>query len=270
MRSRLLLAFLCAIAPMFPACTRADETAGTVQAGDKKINVYYFHRNIRCPSCEQIEALTKQAVEQGFAEALANGSMAWQVVNIEKPENAHFEKDYKLETQSVVVSEVQNGKEVRWKNLDKVWDLLGNEADFVQYIAREIKAFTLEASASGVKAARETPDEPAEQTTQESAQQALPKLVDLGAGKCIPCKKMAPILEELKKEYEGKLEVVFIDVWQNRDEAKKYNINLIPTQIFFDASGKEQFRHEGFFSKEDILGKWKELGVDLAGPTAGK
>lgn len=94
----------------------------------------------------------------------------------------------------------------------------------------------------------------------------LPRLVDLGATKCIPCKMMAPILEGLKKEYKGRLEVVFVDVWENPDEAKKSAIRVIPTQLFYDASGKELYRHEGFFSKEDILGKWKELGVDLSSP----
>ena len=93
--------------------------------------------------------------------------------------------------------------------------------------------------------------------------QPLPKLVDLGANKCIPCKAMAPILEELKKEYTGKLEVEFIDVWKNPDAGKPYKVQMIPTQIFFDASGKELFRHTGFFGKEDILAKWKELGVSL-------
>ena len=92
----------------------------------------------------------------------------------------------------------------------------------------------------------------------------LPRLVDLGADKCIPCKMMAPILEELKSEYKGKLEVVFIDVWKNPQEGPKYKIRVIPTQIFFDASGKELFRHEGYFSKEDILTKWKKLGFDLS------
>jgi len=91
----------------------------------------------------------------------------------------------------------------------------------------------------------------------------LPKLLDLGAGKCIPCKMMAPILEELKKEYAGKLEVEFIDVWKNPDAAKPYGIEVIPTQIFHDATGKELFRHIGFFAKKDILAKWKELGVEL-------
>lgn len=92
---------------------------------------------------------------------------------------------------------------------------------------------------------------------------ALPRLVDLGAGKCIQCKMMVPVLDELKRTYEGKLDVVFIDVWEKEEEAKKYAINIIPTQIFFDAEGRERFRHEGFFSKEDILAKWKEFGVEL-------
>jgi thioredoxin 1 len=91
---------------------------------------------------------------------------------------------------------------------------------------------------------------------------ALPRLVDLGAGKCIPCKMMKPILEDLKTNYAGMFKTEFIDVWEDADAAKPYNINLIPTQIFYGVDGKELFRHEGFFSKEDILNKWKELGVE--------
>ena len=91
----------------------------------------------------------------------------------------------------------------------------------------------------------------------------LPRFVDLGADKCIPCKMMAPILEELKTEYAAVLNVEFIDVWKNPDAGQKYGIRVIPTQIFYDASGKELFRHEGFFAKEDILAKWKEFGIEL-------
>lgn len=88
-------------------------------------------------------------------------------------------------------------------------------------------------------------------------------MIDLGADKCIPCKMMAPILAELKKEYAGTLEVTFFDVWKEPDFARQYGIRIIPTQIFIDASGKELFRHQGFMSKEDILDKWKQLGVDI-------
>ncbi len=87
--------------------------------------------------------------------------------------------------------------------------------------------------------------------------------MDLGATKCIPCKMMAPILEDLKRVYKGKFDVVFIDVWENKAAASEYGIRTIPTQIFFDAEGKELFRHEGFFSKEDILSKWKQLGFNF-------
>ena len=93
--------------------------------------------------------------------------------------------------------------------------------------------------------------------------QAIPRLVDLGANACIPCKMMAPILEDLKKTYAGKMDVQFIDVWENPDAGKTYGIKVIPTQIFYDAEGKELFRHEGFYGKDDILAKWKEFGVDL-------
>ncbi len=108
-----------------------------------------------------------------------------------------------------------------------------------------------------------TPATNAPVSTNATAKVKLPRLVDLGAGKCIPCKKMAPILEELKREQTGKLDVEFIDVWKDPAAGKPYKILIIPTQIFFDAKGKEVFRHEGFYSKADILAKWQELGVEL-------
>ncbi|MBF0573455.1 MAG: thioredoxin family protein [Desulfamplus sp.] len=74
-------------------------------------------------------------------------------------------------------------------------------------------------------------------------------MVDLGAKKCIPCKMMAPILEKLEKAYSGKAAILFIDVWEHKEEAQKFGIRAIPTQIFFDADGKEITRHTGFFVK---------------------
>ncbi|MDD4559111.1 MAG: thioredoxin family protein, partial [bacterium] len=87
--------------------------------------------------------------------------------------------------------------------------------------------------------------------------------VDLGATKCVPCKMMAPVLEELRTEYKGQLIVEFIDVWENSSAGEKYGINSIPTQIFFDETGKEVFRHVGFFPKEDILSTFKAHGINL-------
>ena len=84
-------------------------------------------------------------------------------------------------------------------------------------------------------------------------------LVDLGAGSCIPCKQMAPILEELKKEYEGRAAIIFIDVWQERDLAQRFAISMIPTQIFFDREGKEIYRHVGFMDKQTIVDRLEYL-----------
>jgi thioredoxin 1 len=92
----------------------------------------------------------------------------------------------------------------------------------------------------------------------------LPRLVDLGADKCIPCIMMEPVLEDLKTEYAGRMEVEFIDVWKNREQAAQYGVQMIPTQIFYDAAGKELFRRSGFIGKDDILAKWRELGYDFS------
>ncbi|WP_319759327.1 thioredoxin family protein [Maridesulfovibrio sp.] len=86
-------------------------------------------------------------------------------------------------------------------------------------------------------------------------------MVDIGAHACIPCKMMTPIIGELSKEYEGRAAIAFIDVWEHRDQAAKYGVNTIPTQIFYDAQGKEQYRHTGFLDKNKIISKLSELGV---------
>jgi len=86
-------------------------------------------------------------------------------------------------------------------------------------------------------------------------------MVDLGAKKCIPCKMMAPIIEQLEKEYEGRAAIVFIDVWENPDVPPRFGLKAIPTQIFYDAQGQEVFRHEGFFDKKSIIAVLTKLGV---------
>ena len=107
-------------------------------------------------------------------------------------------------------------------------------------------------------------DGPAKQP--DATNKSLPRLLDVGSKTCIPCKMMEPILEELRKEYAGKMQVEFMDVAikENLATAEKLKIEVIPTQVFFDASGKELWRHEGFLAKADILAKWKDLGFAFA------
>jgi thioredoxin 1 len=108
-----------------------------------------------------------------------------------------------------------------------------------------------------------TPRRTAEDSAAPARANGIPRLVDIGADQCIPCKLMAPILEELRGEYAGRMQVDFIDVWKNPHAAQPYRIHAIPTQIFFDESGRELARHQGFMSKEDILSTWKRVGYDF-------
>lgn len=117
------------------------------------------------------------------------------------------------------------------------------------------------AGALALREMREDAADPASGTASTSA--ALPRLLDLGSNKCVPCKLMAPMLKELRKDFKGRMRVDFIDVRQNREVGMEYGLKVIPTQIFFAADGTELARHEGFMSREDILAKWDELGVDL-------
>jgi thioredoxin 1 len=92
----------------------------------------------------------------------------------------------------------------------------------------------------------------------------LPRVVDIGAGTCVQCKRMAALLDAFAREFAGRVEVEMIDIRTDDELARLYSYRLIPTQILFDATGKELFRHEGFLSREDILAAFQENGVDLA------
>ena len=86
-------------------------------------------------------------------------------------------------------------------------------------------------------------------------------MIDLGAHSCIPCKMMAPILKDLRQEYEGKAAIVFIDLKKHPQQAKRFKLKTIPTQIFFNRQGQEVYRHMGFLDKKSIVEKLQSLGV---------
>jgi hypothetical protein len=102
---------------------------------------YYFHRTTRCHTCLAIEDLSKQTIENLFGEELAEGKVEWRPVNIEQKGNEHFEEDYKLSTQSLVLAKLVDGKQTDWKNLDDVWDLIGNQEAFIKYVQEELSKF---------------------------------------------------------------------------------------------------------------------------------
>jgi len=103
------------------------------------------------------------------------------------------------------------------------------------------------------------PDAPA--TGEAEAVAALPRFVEVGAEKCVPCKMMQPVLDELRADYAGRVSVEFADVWKNPELGRTYDVRSIPTQVIYDRAGKEVFRHLGFWPKEDIDAKLRELGI---------
>lgn len=111
------------------------------QSVNSKVIVYYLHNSFRCPSCHKIENYTKEAVNANFANQLKAGTLEFKVINFDEKPNKHFVEDYQLYTKSVVLSRVKDGKQVEWKNLDKIWTLLGDKAKFQQYIKTETANF---------------------------------------------------------------------------------------------------------------------------------
>lgn len=120
--------------------TPAAETEKTAVETKKDCAVvYYFHRTQRCPTCTRIEELTREIVRSQFAAEMASGALELHVINIEKPGYEHYENDYNLSVQSIVIARMKGGQQVKWDNLDKIWDLIGNEPEFNVYVAGAIR-----------------------------------------------------------------------------------------------------------------------------------
>ncbi len=87
--------------------------------------------------------------------------------------------------------------------------------------------------------------------------------IELGSVRCVPCRQMQPIMKSIEEKYGSQVKVIFYDVWTNQGKpmADKYNVQVIPTQVFLDANGKEFFRHEGFFPEEELVKALKTKNV---------
>lgn len=101
------------------------------------------------------------------------------------------------------------------------------------------------------------------------AARRMPRLVDLGTTTCAPCKAMLVVIAELERSYPDQLAVEFVNVQQQEDIARRYDVRIIPTQVFLDPDGKELFRHTGFYGTDAIVAKWRELGYPLDRRSAG-
>lgn len=123
----------------------ADLAAGDGPSGktdslrENHIKVYYFHTNYRCTTCKNMEKYTIEAINANFTRELEQGKLIFSSVNVDEDSNKHFVKDYKLYTKHVILSKMENEKEIKWKNLDQVWVLVRSPEKFKDYIVRETR-----------------------------------------------------------------------------------------------------------------------------------
>ncbi len=122
-------------------CWLVCAAGGASGAPAQKVIAYYFHVSVRCPTCRAIEEYAREAVERGFAEQLKSGALEWRPVNVQLPQNRHFIRDYQLYTRSLVLVKLKDGQEVEWRNLEKVWELVGRKTDFLKYVQTHVRAY---------------------------------------------------------------------------------------------------------------------------------
>jgi hypothetical protein len=122
-------------------CSSAADTAVPKPQETDCIKVYYFHGDFRCSNCYKIEKYSKEAIDKYFAKELSSGDLVYEVINTDEKDNEHFIKDYKLYTKSLVISKIKGGDEVEYKNLEKVWNYLGDKEAFCNYVKEEVAKF---------------------------------------------------------------------------------------------------------------------------------
>jgi hypothetical protein len=115
--------------------------AGAVENTQEKVIAYYFHATARCASCMKIEKWAYEAINKSFPKALKEGELIWKSLDATQPENKHFIEKYQLYSQSLIITKIKNEKEVKWKNLNKVWKFLGNQNKFFDYVTQEVKNY---------------------------------------------------------------------------------------------------------------------------------
>ncbi len=107
----------------------------------KKVAVYYFHNTVRCPTCLRMEEYSEIALQAAFSDELKSGKIEWRPVDMQAPENKHFAEEFRLRMSSLVIVRFRDGKQVEWRNLDKIWDHVGDMTEFVKYVQDNVKSF---------------------------------------------------------------------------------------------------------------------------------
>jgi len=120
-----------------------DSTNKTIDTTSNGIYIIanYFHGDMRCVTCKKLEAYSAEALQAGFEGKMSDSTLVWNPVNYDNDDNKHFIDDYSLFTKALILSKIKEGHEVEWKNLDKIWQLVGNKEDFIRYVQEETAEF---------------------------------------------------------------------------------------------------------------------------------
>ena len=124
-----------------PGDTERPGVAASSAEADHTVKVYYFYTTKRCPTCRKFEAYTTELVKADFAEQLKSGTLEFHPLNVDETPNGHFIDDYQLTTKSVVIADYRDGEQIRWKNLSRIWSLVGEKQAFMSYVRDEIKDY---------------------------------------------------------------------------------------------------------------------------------
>jgi hypothetical protein len=146
MKDKIKVIILCLLIICFffisAVIAKAGETgAASQKEGSGKVVAFYFHGNYRCSNCKKIEQYSREAIEKYFKDQLKTKRLVFDIINIDLPENKHFTEDYQLYTRSLIIAEFKDGKQVRWKNLTKVWNYLNDRDNFYEYVQLEIQKY---------------------------------------------------------------------------------------------------------------------------------
>ncbi len=141
---RLVLILLAVAALSSSNIFYSPSVQGREDAKGAHVIAYYLHGTMRCPTCHKLEQYSKEAIETNFKDALQSGKLEYKVVNVDDKINEHYVSDYQLYTKSLILSLVEDGKEVKWKNLDKIWEYVRNKERFIDYIKSGVSDFLKE------------------------------------------------------------------------------------------------------------------------------
>lgn len=119
----------------------AEPNQRLLEPAASKVVVYYFHGTARCPTCRKFESFSIEALHQAFAEAINDGRLEWRMVNVEDSGNEHFVSDYQLYSKSIVIVKKQDGKQTKWKNLKRIWELVRDKEAFIRYVQDEVSNY---------------------------------------------------------------------------------------------------------------------------------